>query len=155
MEITYEQIKEILAETARKQVDFTNWQQGDFANWKAEMQQINSEIQRTNAETARLVNQNNKQLGELGNKLGSFAEGLAYPTVERIMREQLGLTSVSQNQKIEKGGDTLEIDAFGYSNGSTNRVVAGEIKSHFRIEDIEQLEKNLLQNPRFHARTSW
>lgn len=94
-----------------------------------------------NAETARLIRQNQKQLGELGNKLGSFAEGLAYPTVERIMSETFGMTSVSQNQKVRKGGEMIEIDVFGYANGATNTAIVGEIKSHFRESHVEQLEE--------------
>lgn len=60
----------------------------------AEIRQILTELAQSQKETDRLVKQNQKQLGELGNKLGSFAEGLAYPTVERIMLEQFKMDRV-------------------------------------------------------------
>jgi hypothetical protein len=92
------------------------------------------------ADLKKTIKQTNKQLGELGNKLGSFTEGLAFPTVERIMLNEMGMTFVTQNARADKGGDSLEIDVLGYSNGSINKVIIGEIKSHFREENIEQLE---------------
>ena len=56
------------------------------------------------------------------------------------MLEQFGLDRAGP-LLIRKGSDTLETDAFGYSNGSTNTVIIGEIKSHFREEHIEQIER--------------
>jgi hypothetical protein len=165
MEITFDEIKQILAETANVQkvhaikmaeleeklaaekaereqkfaAEKTEREQKlaaekaereqKFAAEKAEREQKLG-LQKDDLE--KIIKQTQKQLGELGNKLGSFAEGLAYPTVERIMLEELGMTYVSQNIKVEKRGESLEIDAFGYSNGSKNVVMVGEIKSHFR-----------------------
>jgi hypothetical protein len=173
MDITFDDIKQILAETASAQkvhatqlaelekklatekvvweqklatekvvweqklaTEKVVWEQ-NFAAEKAEREQ---KLAFQKDDLDKTIKQTQKQLGELGNKLGSFAEGLAYPTVERIMLEELGMTYVSQNIKVERGGDSLEIDAFGYSNGTKNVVMVGEIKSHFREEHINQLE---------------
>ncbi|MFN0037234.1 MAG: hypothetical protein ACKVUS_19420, partial [Saprospiraceae bacterium] len=65
---------------------------------------------------------------------------LAYPTVERIMLEEFGMDTVGPIRS-RKGSETLEIDAFGYANGSINAVMVGEIKSHFRDDHVEQVEK--------------
>lgn len=114
----------------------------------AEIRQILAELALNQKETDRLVKQTQKQLGELGNKFGSFAEGLAYPTVERIMREQFGMEGVNPIH-IRRHGDELELDALGYSNGSVNTVIAGEIKSHFREEHIGQIERACQKLPEF------
>jgi hypothetical protein len=152
MDITFEEIKQILAETATAQKVHASQMAELEKKYAAEKSDLDKKLaaekiemqQRMSAEKAEMdktIKQTQKQLGELGNKLGSFAEGLAYPTVERIMLEEMGMSTVSQNLKVEKGGNSLEIDAFGYSNGSINKVTVGEIKSHFREEHIEQLEK--------------
>lgn len=107
-----------------------------------------AEIRQILAELAASQKQTQKQLGELGNKFGSFAEGLAYPTVERIMREQFGMEGVNPIH-IRRHGDELELDALGYSNGSVNTVIAGEIKSHFREEHIGQIERACQKLPEF------
>ncbi len=129
MEITYEQIKEILAETAQKQ-------QASAEHFDREMNKLQASI----ADTGRLVKQNQKQLGELGNKWGSYTEGLAFPSVARIMTAEFGMETVMANVKSQRAGETIEIDALGSANGSTNRVIVGEIKSHFREEHLDQLE---------------
>lgn len=118
MSLTFEQLKEIIDGLAAS----------------------NKELQASLRDTERMVKQNQKQLGELGNKFGSFAEGLAYPSVVRIMMQEFGMDGVDQIMR-RKGAETLEIDALGSANGKSNRVIVGEIKSHFREEHIEQIEK--------------
>lgn len=129
MDNTFDEIRQLLKELTVKQLELTASQK---------------ELAASQKETEQVVKNTKKQLGELGNKLGSFAEGLAYPTVERIMQEEFGMDAVGPI-KIRKGGETLEIDAFGYSNGSTNSVMVGEVKSHFRDHHVEQIEKTCQQ----------
>jgi len=105
-----------------------------------ELRQIVSELALSQKETDQIVKRTQKQLGELGNKLVSFAEGLAYPTVERILREEFGMEGVNPIHTRRKDG-ALEVDALGYSNGSVNTVMVGEIKSHFREHHVEQVEQ--------------
>ena len=105
-----------------------------------ELRQIISELALSQKETDQIVKRTQKQLGELGNKLGSFAEGLAYPTVERIMREKFGMEGVNPIHIRRKDGE-LEVDALGYSNGNINTVMVGEIKSHFREHHVEKVEQ--------------
>lgn len=99
-----------------------------------------NELRQIIGELAIAQKQTQKQLGELGNKLGSFAEGLTYPTVERIMLEEFHLDTVGP-VRSRKGNETLEIDALGYANGSINTIMVGEIKSHFREHHVEQVEQ--------------
>ena len=42
-----------------------------------------------------------------------------------------------------KDGKTIEIDVLGVSNGTNNRVVIAEIKSHLRETAIEQIQQQL------------
>ena len=105
-----------------------------------DLRQLIGELLVSQKETDQIVKRTQKQLGELGNKLGSFAEGLAYPTVERIMRDQFGMEGVNPIHIRRKDGE-LEVDAFGYSNGSVNTVMVGEIKSHFREHHVGQVEQ--------------
>lgn len=105
-----------------------------------DLRQLIGELVVSQKETDQIVKRTQKQLGELGNKLGSFAEGLAYPTVERIMLEEFHMDTVGPIRS-RKGGETLEIDAFGYANSNINTVILGEIKSHFREHHVEQVEQ--------------
>jgi hypothetical protein len=105
-----------------------------------DLKQLIGELVVSQKETDQIVKRTQKQLGELGNKLGSFAEGLAYPTVERIMLEEFHMDTVGPIRS-RKGSETMEIDAFGYANGSINTVMVGEIKSHFREHHVEQVEQ--------------
>lgn len=89
-------------------------------------------------------------VGDIGNKFGSFTEGMAFPSMEKVLRKQFGMTTITTNYKTEYGPDTLEIDVLGIANGEVNTVVLVEVKSHLKERDIEQLLKNLDRFRRFH-----
>ncbi|MFY7999993.1 MAG: DUF3782 domain-containing protein [Candidatus Kapaibacteriota bacterium] len=94
-----------------------------------------------------------KQVGGLNNKFGTFAEGLFLPSVKRILRKDLGLEYIAErmqkNRKIGGVKTFMELDAFGYSNGSENVACIVEIKSHLRLEAIEQIQRQLKDFPEF------
>lgn len=72
---TDRQMKAIQAETA-KQIAETNRQ-----------------IKAIQAEAARDTKELKQQIGGLGNKFGSFTEGLLLPAIETLLRKQYGMTN--------------------------------------------------------------
>src|SRR5262245_13100153 len=112
----------------------------------AEERRMTEEEQR---KTERVIRQVNKQLGELGNKFGSFAEGMALPSMEKILYHQFKMDVVSPRAKARQNGQTLEIDVLAYDNGSRNEAYLVEVKSHLTPEGIEQMLKTLEQFPKF------
>ena len=89
--------------------------------------------------TERLVNKLSKYVGGLNNKFGSFTEGLFMPSLKRIFKNDLGLTNFHQNAFASIGSNNIEIDVLAYSNGVTNIAYIVEIKSHLKIEHIQQI----------------
>ena len=85
-----------------------------------------------------------KQIGGLGAKFGSFTEGLALPSMEKILRQRFGMEVVSPSVRVSKEGRHLEIDVLAYANGNLNTAYVVEVKSHAREESIAQL-KSILQ----------
>ena len=134
-----DEIKQILRDVAIRQAEFTK----DFEIQKAEADKRQAEADRRQAETDRQIQRVDKQLGELGNKWGSFTEGLLERSVQRIMVKDLGITDTSFGASKYKNGKTIEIDVLGVSNGTNNRVVIAEIKSHLRETAIEQIQQQL------------
>ena len=114
------------------------------------IRQILQEIAQSQKETDRLTKSNAKLIGDLGNKFGSFTEGMAFPSMEKVLRKQFGMTTITTNYKTEYGPDTLEVDVLGIANGTVNAVVLVEVKSHLKERDIDQLLKNLDRFRRFH-----
>ncbi|SOD83103.1 DUF3782 domain-containing protein [Spirosoma fluviale] len=108
------------------------------------------DIKKILARTAEITERNAKLIGDLGNKFGSFTEGMAFPSMEKVLRKQFGMTTITTNYKTEYGPDTLEIDVLGMANGDVNTVVLVEVKSHLKERDIDQLLKNLDRFRRFH-----
>jgi hypothetical protein len=106
--------------------------------------QLLAELTTAQKETDRQLKELGKQIGGLGAKFGSFTEGLALPSMEKILRQRFGMEVVSPSVRVSKEGRHVEIDVLAYSNGDLNTAYVVEVKSHAREESIAQL-KNILQ----------
>ncbi len=108
------------------------------------------ELAEERRKTEREIRQVNKQLGELGNKFGSFTEGMAWPSMEKILHKRFGMNDISPRRKAHLNGKTLEVDVLAYDNtGKRDEVYIVEIKSHLKEEAIGQLLKVIADFPRF------
>lgn len=101
------------------------------------------EIQEMNRETNKMLKELGRQIGGLGDKFGYFTEGMALPSMERILSEQFGMTTVMPRVRTRQGGENIEIDVLAYANGEINTVVVVEVKSRVKMEAVEQLRKLL------------
>lgn len=115
----------------------------------ASLARSSDELKKAQAETDRQIKQTNKQLGELGNKFGSFAEGMALPSMEKVLYRNFGMNIVLPRAKAHRGGETLELDVLAHDNGDLNEVYIVEVKSHLTSEAIQQILNTIKQFPKF------
>ena len=66
------------------------------------------ETDRQMKETDRKIKELGKQIGGLGNTFGAFAEGLAFSSIERILRVEFGMEAVTPRFSVIKGGEGQE-----------------------------------------------
>ena len=90
-----------------------------------------------------------KQLGDLGNKFGSFTEGMAFPSMQKLLVEKFGAEFIAPRAERRRGGETIELDVLGYSNGKSNLLIAVEVKSHLREEHLDEFVETLEKIPKF------
>jgi len=115
----------------------------------AELTQAQKETDRQLKETQKQVRELGKQIGGLGKKFGSFTEGLALPSMDRILRERFDMETVSPRVRVRKDGEEIEIDVLAYANGDRKAVYVVEVKSHPREEAIDQMKRLLERFPQF------
>lgn len=96
-------------------------------------------LKESGQEVDRRLKELSRQLGGLGNKFGSFTEGLALPSMEKLLRERFGMTVVSPRVKVITATDEVEIDLLAYANGTVNSAFLVEVKSHLDQRAIQQL----------------
>lgn len=114
-----------------------------------ELRDLVADLIKTQAETSRQIDRVNKQLGELGNRFGSFTEGMALPSMEKILYQQFNMDVVTPRAKARQNGHSLEIDVLAYDNGSRNEVYLVEVKSRLTEDGIKQMQKTIADFPRF------
>ena len=85
----------------------------------------------------------------MGNKWGTFAEGMAIASIKKILRDKFNISVISEHFSKRMNGESIEMDAFGYENSTVNTAVVVEIKSHLREDAIEQIERIMEDFPRF------
>ncbi len=121
----------------------------------AELSRSTTRLEKSQEETDRQIKQVNKQLGEMGNKFGSFTEGLALPSMEKVFYGDFGLDVVQPRARRRKNGRTLEIDVLAYDYaGDRKEAYIVEVKSHLTEEGIEQILKTIEDFPKFFSHLS-
>lgn len=90
-----------------------------------------------------------RQLGGLGNNFGLLTEGLASPSLERILCERFGVEFMARRVGLRKGGETLDLDVLAYANGARNAAIIGEVKTRLDQRAVDQLLDHLRDFPRF------
>ena len=113
---------------------------------KTELAQQKTEL--AQQKTDKQIKELGKQIGGLGRKFGSFTEGLALPSMEKILRQQFKMEVISPSVRAKRQGRDMEIDVLAYANSHINEVYITEVKSHLREEGIQQL-LDILKNFRF------
>ena len=144
MATTAEEVWQLLAEltTAQKETDLqlkeVSQTQKETNLQLKEVSQAQKETDLQQKETARQIKELGKQIGGLGSKFGSFTEGLALPSMEKILRQRFGMEVISPSVRASKQGKHIEIDVLAYANGNLNTAYIVEVKSHAREDSIIQ-----------------
>ena len=116
--------------------------------------QSQAETDRIVKETAQQIKRVDKQLGEPGNKWGTFTEGMAWPSLNRIMRRQFGADTVSPRPNRHRNGRTFEPDVLAYDSKSEEPVYIIEVKSRLTENSVPQLLDTLAEFPEFYPELS-
>ena len=110
-----------------------------------ELRDIVASLAHSTKETDRHLRELGKQLGGLGEKFGSFTEGMAYPSMKKILTEDFHMSFVAPSVLRRQNGRSLELDVLAYSNSGVSEAYVVEVKSHLRPESIEQIKATLRQ----------
>ena len=143
------ELKELVASLAIAQRETAEQIKQANERMAASRTEVDKRMAASRAEVDKQIKQTQKQLGELGNKWGTFTEGMAMASLERILFETFKIPTTSQRVKKRMNGESIEMDAFGYENSTVNTAVIVEIKSHLRDDSVEQIERIMEDFPRF------
>ncbi len=105
------------------------------------------ETDRRMQETDRRLRELSRQIAGLGDKFGYFAEGLALPSLERILETRFGMETINPRVRVRRSGREQEYDVLAWANGEVNMAVIVEVKSRVKREAIAQLIEQLKALP--------
>ncbi|MGH8497446.1 MAG: DUF3782 domain-containing protein [Methylococcales bacterium] len=142
---TGKQISELRQAQQQAQQDTSK----QISELRQSQQETDRQLKETNRQLSKQLKQLGKQIGGLGEKFGGFTEGMAFPSMSKILTERFGMEVITTRVKAKKGGESLELDVLAYANSGRGEVCVVEVKSHLRDEGIEQLQKGLQNFRRF------
>jgi hypothetical protein len=110
-----------------------------FAESKAEADRRATQAAEDSRKLKRCLDELGKQVGGVGNKFGRFTEGMALPSVRKLLFKRFGVEDFMPRRQKRVGDETIEMDALGLVNGERNEGYIVEIKSHLRSDGLEQM----------------
>ncbi|MEB3192030.1 MAG: hypothetical protein VKL42_16940 [Snowella sp.] len=111
------------------------------------MQESMREADRRFQETERLLKEQsqktdqqiravNKELGELGNRLGEFVEWQVRPAAVKLFRERgIAVREISRDVSVDNGEEGIDVDVLVVD---TTQAVAIEVKSKLTQRDVDE-----------------
>jgi hypothetical protein len=144
--MTDDELKQLVASLAIAQRETAKqFQETDrrFQETDQQLKELGRQADKRTKETDKQLKELGKQIGGLGKKFGSFTEGLALPSMSKILRQRFKMEVVSPSVRVSKNGMELEIDVLAYANSQINEAYVVEVKSHLREEAISQLQNTL------------
>jgi hypothetical protein len=138
--ITDQELKELVASLAIGHQHLLR----DMKETDRRMQETDRRMQATDRQISRLE----QQIGGLGSKFGSFTEGLAFDSMEKILHEQFNARAITPRYGLRKNGENLEVDVFAYRSHPDPAVFIVEVKSHLREKHIAQTLRIIEQFPK-------
>ncbi|MCX7897243.1 MAG: hypothetical protein N2441_05155 [Rhodocyclaceae bacterium] len=95
------------------------------------------------AEQGKQIVEQGRQLGGIGDKFGYFAEGMALPTMEALLRRRFHMENVAPRHRVRRGQKEQEYDVLAWANGKTNTAIVVEVKSRVKRDAIPQLIRQI------------
>ncbi|MFL6198892.1 MAG: DUF3782 domain-containing protein [Thermoanaerobaculia bacterium] len=93
-------------------------------------------------EADRRLRELGRQIGGLGEKFGSFTEGLALPSMTKILGRRFGMDVILPGARARNNGRSMEIDVLAHSKNRDDVFVV-EVKSHLREDALDQMRSIL------------
>ena len=146
--MTDEELKALVASLAISQQETDRRQQETDRQMK-ETDKRQQETDRQQKETDRQLKELGKQIGGLGNKFGGFTEGLALPSMSKVLRDHFKADRVLPRPKSFVNGRVKELDVLAYSHGELHAAYVVEIKSLLNDAALHQTLKTLEEFPHF------
>ncbi len=111
---------------------------------REEIWQILRELKISQKEHNREMAARSRQITSIGNGFSSFIEGLAYPSLRRVLFEEYSINNTAANFVQDfPDGRQVEFDAFGFTNGTVNNAAIVEVKSALQSKHIYKFREVL------------
>jgi hypothetical protein len=136
-EMSWDEIKALVAELAIQSKETERL-----------LKERSEETDRKFRETDRMLKELGRQIAGIGDKFGYFAEGMALPSMERLLRQRFHMTNVSPRHRVRVAGREQEFDVLAWANGKVNRAIVVEVKSRVKREAIDQLIDQIEELPK-------
>ena len=146
---TDRQLKELGEQTDRQLKELGEQTDRQLKETGTRLNELGEQADKRLQETNQQLNELGKQIGGLGNKFGGFTEGLALPSMRRILEEDFGMDTISPRLRKRINGKVLELDVLGYTNSQINTAYVVEVKSRLNAQAIQQMLHTLKEFSHF------
>ena len=136
--ISWDELKAMIFGLAEQSKD-TDRKMQDTDRLIRDLRESGRETDRRMQETDQKLRDTDRYIKELGRKI----EGMALPSMERMLNERFAMENISPRHRVRRAGREQEYDVLAWANGQVNLAIVVEVKSRVRREAIAQLEGQL------------
>lgn len=140
--MTETELRELIGSLARSQVETDRILQ----RMALAAEERYLEAEQRQQENDRQLKELGKQIGGLGEKLGGYTEGMAYPSMRKLLAERFGMKFIAPRVLARRNGRSLELDVLAYGDDEQDGdAYLVEVKSRLRREDLVRTREKMRQ----------
>lgn len=106
-------------------------------------------LEQAQQNTSLMIKELGKQIGGLHKERGTYTEVILMNSIEDLLVNKFAFDNFYPGFYKKIGQEIIQVDALAYTNSSTNQAILVKVKTKLKIEDIEQLKKQISKIDKF------
>jgi hypothetical protein len=149
--MTDQELRDLIAGLAVRHAELAEIQKATERQIRATgrpIQETKRQVQETSRTVRELSEETDKELREqlrrLGDKFGGFTEGMALPSMRKLLEDRFDVDVTSIRTQAFKHDSVLELDVLAYSRSRIDEVyIVGVAEGRLEQEGLDHLKRNL------------
>lgn len=155
--MTDQELRDLIADLAVQHAELVGLQTRQIRETSASIQATGRQIQKTSRkiqETSRTVGELAKEMYKriselrqelrcLGEELGDFTDGMAFPSMRKLLEDRFDVDVTSIRTQAFKDGGVLELDVLAYSRSRIDKVYIVGVEGRLEQEGLDRLKRKL------------
>jgi len=155
--MTDQELRDLIASLAVRHAELVGLQTRQIRETSASIQATERQIQKTSRKVQEIsrtvgklakkrykeISELRQELRRLGEEFGDFTDGMAFPSMRKLLEDRFDVDVTSIRAQSFKDGRVLELDVLAYSHSKIDEIYIVGVAGRLEQEGLDRLKRKL------------